>query len=258
MDVLEPKGSGYVGKHGADFMFFNDLWSQIINLQYDQDGSVFLIDWYNKKQCHNNDPKAHDQANGRIFKVVYGDTKTTRVDLQKLGSAELVKLQLSPNDWWVRHARRVLQERGPDAEVHAALAKMLAENPEPTRKLRALWALRATGGLSEAVALAALKDKDEHVRAWAIQLLCEDGKASEAARTAFARLAREDASPVVRLYLASAVQRIAPEQRWDIAAALHSSLSSSLTPRPTRPASSTISKPIRVKRRTFTSNGPRL
>ena len=38
MDVLDPKGSGYVGKHGADFLLFNDVWSQIVNLQYDQDG----------------------------------------------------------------------------------------------------------------------------------------------------------------------------------------------------------------------------
>ena len=36
----------------------------------------------------------------------------------------------------------------------------------------------------------------------------------------FLRLAREDRSPVVRLYLASALQRIAEDQRWPIASAL--------------------------------------
>jgi putative membrane-bound dehydrogenase-like protein len=221
MDILEHKGSGFVGHHGADFILFNDLWSQIVNLQYDQDGSLYMIDWYDKNQCHNNNPEVHDRTNGRIFKVVYKDQKTTPVDLQKRSSADLVQLQLNPNDWWVRHARRILEERGPDPEVHAALRKILAGNPDPTRKLRALWALHATGGLTAEVALSALRDPTDYVRAWAIQLLCEDGHASPAAAREFARLAREDPSPVVRLYLASAAQRIAPDQRWDIVAALH-------------------------------------
>ncbi len=77
MDIPEAKGSGFVGHHGKDFILFNDLWSQIVNLRYDQDGSVYMIDWYDKNQCHNPDPDAHDRTNGRIFKVVYGDTKTT-------------------------------------------------------------------------------------------------------------------------------------------------------------------------------------
>ncbi|MDB6155810.1 MAG: putative rane-bound dehydrogenase domain protein, partial [Chthoniobacteraceae bacterium] len=221
MDILEPAGSGFVGHHGADFMAFNDLWSQIVNLQYDQDGSLVLIDWYDKNQCHNNDVNAHDRTNGRIFKVVYNEQKTTRVDLQKLSSAELVNLQLNANDWWVRHARRILQERGPNPEVHAALHKMLLENSDPTRRLRALWALHATGGLSEEIALAALNEKDQYVRAWAIQLLCENGEPSKTVVQEFGRLAKTDPSAVVRLYVASAAQRIAPESRWEIAAALN-------------------------------------
>ncbi|MES2569441.1 MAG: dehydrogenase, partial [Verrucomicrobiota bacterium] len=222
MDTLERKGSGFVGHHGADFMMFSDLWSQIINLQSDQDGSVFLIDWYDKNQCHNNDVNVHDRSNGRIFKVVYNNQKTTRVDLQKLGTAELVNLQLNANDWWVRHARRILQERGPNPEVHAALRAMLADHPEPTRRLRALWALHATGGLTEEIALATLKEKDEFLRAWTVQLLCENGQPSQAAVQEFGRLAKTDPSAVVRLYVASAAQRIGVEQRWEMVAALHS------------------------------------
>ena len=38
MDILEPQGSGFVGHHGPDFICFNDSWSQIVNLRYDQDG----------------------------------------------------------------------------------------------------------------------------------------------------------------------------------------------------------------------------
>ena len=142
------------------------------------------------------------------------------VDLTKASDTELVEMQLHANDWYVRHARRLLQERGPKPEVHAALAKMLAENPEDTRQLRALWALHCTAGLSDAIAREALKAKSEYVRAWTVQLGCEDGRPTEALLAEFARLAQDDPSPVVRLYLASAAGRIAIPQRWPILAAL--------------------------------------
>ena len=64
-------------------------------------------------------------------------------------SERLVELQLHRNDWYVRHARRILQERGPDPKVHARLKAILQTNPDVTRKLRALWALHVTGGLTE-------------------------------------------------------------------------------------------------------------
>jgi hypothetical protein len=49
-----------------------------------------------------------------------------------------------------------------------------------------------------------------------IQFACEDKKPSEALLKEFARLAKEDPSPVVRLYLASACQRLSAEQRLPI------------------------------------------
>ncbi len=71
-DILEPSGSGYVGTHAPDFLLTNDLWSQIISLKYGPDGSVFMIDWYDKNQCHHNNVNGHDRTNGRIFKITFG------------------------------------------------------------------------------------------------------------------------------------------------------------------------------------------
>lgn len=216
MDIPKRKGSGYVASHGADFINFNDKWSQVLNLLSDQDGSVYMIDWYDKNQCHHNDVKGHDRSNGRIFKVVYNNQKTTKVDLQSKSDDELVQMQLHKNDWYARHARRILQERGPKPAVHTVAVKILEQNPDVTRKLRALWTLHATGGLTEKLGLAQLKSEHEHVRAWAIQLLMEDKKPSEALLNELAELAKSDASPMVRLYVASAAQRIAPEKRMPI------------------------------------------
>jgi hypothetical protein len=88
MDVPVREGSGFVGKHGADFINFNDRWSQVLNLLTGPDGSVFMIDWYDKNQCHHNDVNGHDRSNGRIFKISYGEPKA-KLDLAKLTNGEL-------------------------------------------------------------------------------------------------------------------------------------------------------------------------
>jgi putative heme-binding domain-containing protein len=74
--------------------------------------------------------------------------------------------------------------------------------------------------LSESKLLKYLDDKDAHIRSWSIQLLCEDNNPSTEALLKFASMAKLDLSPVVRLYLASALQRIPLGDRWAIAAGL--------------------------------------
>lgn len=216
---MERSGSGYKAVRQLDFLASPDAWYRGIATQYGPDGSVFLIDWYDKVPCHQQRAFT-DRSNGRIYKLVYQGAKPVRVDLQKASDAELVEYQLHANDWYVRHARRILQERGPKPEVHAALAKILAENADDTRQLRALWALHGCGGFTEALALKTLGAKSEYVRAWAIQLASEDGKPSPALLAEFARLAKDDPSPLVRMYLASAAGRIPITDRWPILTAL--------------------------------------
>ena len=116
----------------------------------------------------------------------------------------------------MRHARRLLQERGPDAKVHAGLKRILHDNPDVTRKLRALWALHVTGGLTESDLLPLLAHNSEYLRSWAVYLLVDGKNPSDAALREFARMARLDPSPLVRLYLASGLQRVSADKRWDV------------------------------------------
>jgi putative membrane-bound dehydrogenase-like protein len=215
MDILERKGSGYVAHHGKDFVNFNDRWSQIINMLTDQDGSMFMIDWYDKNQCHHNNVEGHDRSNGRIFKLVYNNQKWSPIDLTQKTDAELVDLTLHVNEFYVRHARRILQERGGNEAVYKGLLNLIKNNPFDHRQVRALWALQVTGGLDEKTALSLLDHKSEYVRAWTIQFICEDKNPSDAALRKFAALAKSDPSPVVRLYLASGLLRTPVEKRWD-------------------------------------------
>lgn len=221
-DILEHKGSGYVAHHGPDFLLANDPWFRGLNLAYGPDGGVFLSDWTDTGECHNYD--RIDQTNGRIYKVVYGRTRAVTVDVAHASDAQLVAMQLHHNDWFDRHARRVLQERAAVGKLEAgtvpALMKILDENPDPTRKLRAMWALYSVGALDDAKRLALLDSPHEYVRAWSIQLSADSGGPSSGILAKFAQLAASDPSPVVRLHLASALQRLPIAQRWGIAGAL--------------------------------------
>jgi putative heme-binding domain-containing protein len=218
-DVLKPNGSGFVGSHGPDFLLTGDLASQILNLRYGPDGNAYVIDWYDTNACHHNNPTGHDRSNGRIYKVVYGESKPLQVDLTKLSDLELAEMALNKNDWYVRHARRALQERAAAGSIDKAardrLTQIVLENSDPTRQLRALWSLHVTGGLSDEV-LGIIKP-NEHVVAWLLRLLTEDEGRIQAAsqvKVSTQALAASETSPVVRLAIAAALQKVTPDQRW--------------------------------------------
>ena len=219
-DLLQRNGSGYTATHGPDFLNANDSWSQMLNFRYGPDGSVHVIDWYDKNQCHSTNPDVHNKTLGRIFKISHEKDRWVQVDLAAQSSDRLVEMQLHRNDWYVRQARRILQERGPDPKVHARLKNILQTNPDVTRKLRALWALHVTEGLSAEDKLQLLGHDSEYVRSWAIALLAEDRNPPDAALQRFAAMSRDDGSALVRVSLASALQRVPAAKRWEVVAGL--------------------------------------
>lgn len=223
MDILKPQGSGYVGSHGPDFLLTQDAASQMLNFRYGPDGQVFVIDWYDMQACHDPHAEAHDRSNGRIYKIVYGDAnlQSPQVDLKKQCDLELAEQVLNPNDWFVRHARRILQERAAVTKLDdAAIAKLIdiaQNNSDETRRLRALWVLHNTNELTDELLVDALNDENQYVRGWAIQLAL-DGENVDVAKwlPQFTALAKNDPSPVVRLYLTSAAQQVPLADRWEL------------------------------------------
>jgi putative membrane-bound dehydrogenase-like protein len=220
-DVLERSGSGYVAHHGKDFLMANDPWFRGLVLKAAADGGVFVADWHDTGECHNYD-KVH--PSGRVYKITYGKPKAAALNLAKLSDEKLVRLQFHRNDWLVRHARRLLQERAHAGKlaktVRPRLLQMLGERTEVKRKLRGLWALYAIGGADEQVLTGVLKSPQDLLRAWAVRLLVEDRKVSRAVGVRLATMARKDRSSAVRLALASALQCLPFAERWPIAAGL--------------------------------------
>jgi putative membrane-bound dehydrogenase-like protein len=255
-EILERAGSGYVARHGEDAFIFGDAWFRGIELGYGPDGGVFVLDWSDTGECH--ESTGVHRASGRIYKITYGQPKAIDVgDLASMSVSDLVKLHSHRNEWFVRQARVELAERALGSDVKAAkteLRQLFERSGEVVIKLRALWSLFVIGAADENLLREQLRHPDEHIRAWAIRLLSDawplDTLMSQRPATTvdmfdfpsppsgeraqsenqnlpspvlfkdLLRLAKADSSALVRLALASVLQRLPVSQRAQLAAPL--------------------------------------
>ncbi len=228
-DTLEFDGSTYVAKHAPDFLFANDPWFRGLVVKYGPDGGVYISDWTDTGECHNYE--VADTSNGRIYKVVYGEPKKLPAfDVAQKTDNELVDLQWHENDWYVRHARRVLQERR-DQKSELKLEHMnelVREfKSEPKRALRALWAFHASfnkPAYGAAIFKQRLESREslvgksysDHLAAWMIQLAVDELNNPQTDAELLGTLvetAARDESPRVLLSLAGAVPRLVAKGR---------------------------------------------
>ena len=228
VERLEQNGSGFIGRGEPDAFYFPDPWFRPIDIIAAPDGGVFISDWSDTGECHENDGVS--RSSGRVFKVNYGESAPRRRgDLRALSLSELANLQLEKNDWLARQARRVLADRaqsGDDVqEAISTLSSIQRNSTETVHRLRALWALHVMEKSSASLLNQLLDDKDAHVRTWAVRLLVDlharDVESiATLARNRFPVMAARESSAAVRLTLASTLQQIPVEDRFDLASAL--------------------------------------
>ncbi|MEJ6644609.1 MAG: PmoA family protein [Akkermansiaceae bacterium] len=218
-DILEPKGSGFVGHHGDETLLANDNAWVGFSVEIGPDGAVYLLDWHDSDICGT---AIHNKDTGRIYRLApKGLPGKSGINLAAQSDLELVDLLTDRNDWYSRRARVLLQQRAAagrlDPAVPAKLWDLFKQSKTSAHQLRALWALHVTRNLPAARLLPLLDHAEPYIRGWAIQLLGEDKSLDRAALEKFASMAEKDPSPVVRLYLAAALQRMPLDQRWAIA-----------------------------------------
>ncbi|MBI3870269.1 MAG: c-type cytochrome [Verrucomicrobia bacterium] len=222
-DRLERRGAGYVGRHAPDLLTVDDPWFRGIDLLCGPDGGVYMSDWSDIGECHDHD--GIHRTSGRVYKITYGKTAPPAFpDLAALETAQLVSLQTHANDWYVRQARLILQERAtegrPMAEAKAQLLRMFSEEADTRRKLRAIWALHAIGADDPAWLRRQLSHSEDHVRLWALRCLTDTQPPQGELLEALAGMARTETSGLVLAFLASTLQTVPPDQRWPLAEAL--------------------------------------
>ena len=255
---LVRQGSGYVAKHGKDTLIAADPFFRGMEISYGPDGNMYVIDWSDTGECH--ERTGVHRTSGRIYRIAYepnDNTKTksdTVEDLRKMDSLGLAKLMRHHNEWFVRQARVILTKRAadsaqtvhgnPNQDLQSAITflKEIVKKDQPEVAYRALATLGAMDFVDDDILRAQLSHPDEHLRAWAIRLISDHWPiddvfgptfASQRKRKrvtqeylrwkeSFCEMARTDQSGLVRLSLASMLQRLPNENRLQLASVLMS------------------------------------
>jgi len=252
-EVLKRQGSGYVAHHAPDFAISGDSWFRGIELAARPDGSVVVLDWSDTGECHEHD--GVHRSSGRLYRIRHESQPSVAeaVDLTACSDEDLAELQRSPSRWHAQQARLLLAERAASRRIaraaiemlqaQLASAALLAEETGLTAsalRVRAVLTLHVCNNLPHPELLRLTTDPDEHVRTWAIRLLTEtwpldaalgpvaldavtDSRVEhEAARLlpVLIAMAGSDPSGLVRLALASTLQRLPLSLRPELAEAL--------------------------------------
>lgn len=209
-DTIERKGATYVAHHAPDFMKVADPWFRGVELLQHPDGSVYIADWTDVGECHEND--GVHRTSGRIYRVACAQTTKTS-DLESASLAVLVRALVGSNELESRMARRILQQSDKPNEqvvnqIRTMLQGLLKTSPDERVRLRALWGLNSIGPVDDVVLKGLLADQSENVRAWVIRLLSDGSQVSPTAFQAFLSLAEKESSGLVLMYMASAIQKL--------------------------------------------------
>lgn len=225
-DILKPNGSGFTASHGDDFMMANNAQWIGFSMEVGPEGGLYVLDWHDADICGN---EVVNKETGRVFRIMPKQSNAEIWpgrfdDLNQRSDKELVELQRSKSNWHAQRARIILQFRASKSTLEAnaigRLHEMLNNEQSEDIRLRALWTLHMTNHISELGLINLLSDQDQYIRAWAIQLLGENGQPAPSVLTALHHVSKIEKSPVVRLYLAGVLQRINNNDRWEMLAAL--------------------------------------
>jgi putative membrane-bound dehydrogenase-like protein len=232
VERLERKGSGYVGKHEPDVFLNSDEWFRGMEVSVGPDGAIYGLDWSDTGECH--DHTGVHRTSGRIYKFFHKQNPVADLSILRKAADEPEAILRHSNEWFARQWRRALSERRltHHKKTIQVCQKILGNEKEPAfLRLRALWALN-TMELAKPQDL--LDDPDEHVRTWAIRLLTDEWPidtlfgprpkllpaGDPELEKKFVRMAKSDPSGLVRLALASTLQRLPVSSRGELAQAL--------------------------------------
>ena len=224
-EILEREGNSFVGKHAPDMFQSADPWFRGVELTYGPDGAVYVLDWSDIGECHEND--GIHRTSGRIFKIAYGKPKKPALgDLNELSDDELIDLLGHKNAWYPRMAQRILCDRwaGEDrlrpkrlvALAQGKAADSESDPPSIRHRLNAITTLYCLTRGHHWLLVKFANSDNEHVRAMAVRLLANRPIEIERVASKVFRMAN-DPSPLVRLHVASAIGRL--EQSYAFAVA---------------------------------------
>ena len=232
VERLERVGSGYLGRHEPDVFLNSNEWFRGMEVSVGPDGAIYGLDWSDTGECH--DHTGVHRTSGRIYKFFHGKNPVADLSALQRAVREPEVVLRHPNAWFARQWLGALSQPRPThhKKTIQVCEKIMSDQKEPASlRLRALWGLHAMG---EARPESLLDDPDEHVRTWAIRLLSDEWpidtlfgprknllpKGNPDLEKKFVQLAKSDPSGLVRLALASTLQRLPVSNRGKLGKAL--------------------------------------
>lgn len=198
-DSLVREGAGFVGKHNPDFAFWKDPWFRGIELSTGPDGHVYILDWSDIGECHDDD--GIHRHSGRIYRLAYEADKSVTTGFETieelvrdkgfhtLSAEQLVKLLQHPNAWYSTWALKALQDNYVQrlTEFISSLEKIAlgdwkspheVDSPQfvdpVVMQLRALNTLSNCQVIRRELVLLLIRSKQpEQVKAWLVKYLSE-------------------------------------------------------------------------------------
>jgi uncharacterized protein len=136
MDLLEPKGSGFVTRDRFNLFASTDEWTSPILAEVGPDGAVWVIDWYNYIVQHNPTPAGfttgkgaayetplRDKTHGRIYRVINETSPLGKTYDVASGKPEVLLAALqSDNMFWRMRAEWKIVEKGRNDMIPALIA----------------------------------------------------------------------------------------------------------------------------------------
>ena len=158
-----------------DFIQSSDEMFRPVAIKTGPDGSLYIVDWYNKIISHNEVPRNHperDKKRGRIWRVKHRDQKPFPVPdfaefsgdelTAKLGGESLAQSHLA----WQAITDRQLTNLAPRLKGIAADGSQTAP-----RRIASLWALEGVGGADIPIIKAMIHDPNRNLRREAVRAL---------------------------------------------------------------------------------------
>ncbi|MBL8890812.1 MAG: c-type cytochrome [Planctomycetaceae bacterium] len=255
-DKLKSLGATYTAEHCPDPFKTSDPWFRGIDLFCGPDDAMYVLDWSDLGECHEND--GIHRSSGRIYRVNYSTNATTTSPANVRDVTEVVATLNSSNllgiaellhdqrPWVWRQARLRLQEHASgfgreDAELEADLFRVknrlqaeFSQASSSGLRHRLLTGLWATGLLKVDEIATLLGHSDPHVRVWAIRFLTDSsvagpqqrlaglelGTMSSESVAALLKLAASEQHGLVLTYLASSMRLMNLADRWIMASYL--------------------------------------
>ena len=221
---LSRQGSGFIGSHEKDLALFGDTWFRGLDMASAPNGNIVVIDWSDTGECHEN--TGVHRSSGRIYEI--GVKAEKHQEFKEFKASNVFADLTSDNIFYARRSLDQIADNPDQFKVlKSDLLKLLHSDGPARNRLRSLWALNSLGLATESLFINLSKDSEESVRTWAIRLLMDsfpmdtiqgdrkssiDRQPSKAVIQTLLSLAETDKSGLVRLAIASSIQRLSENE----------------------------------------------